>query len=245
MIKRILIICSFILLSVYLIAAMTMLNTKPEEQECEGLVLKVKDDVDYGFVTRNDIRNLLKAKKLLPDGKKMKDINIRNIEEILMDNPFIREAECYTTSGGKIGIDIYQRIPILRVMSTNGDNYYVDSEGKVMNSYNKPVHVPIATGVIDRKFAQNELFHLAQYIRENEFWNAQTEQINVTSKQEIEIVPRVGNQILFLGKAKDYDEKFSKLQTFYSQALKSVGWNKYKRISIEFNNQIICTKKGE
>ena len=69
------------------------------------------------------------------------------------------------------------------------------------------------------------------------------EQINVTPKQELELVPRVGSHILFLGKAEDYNEKFRKLQTFYEKVLSQVGWNKYERISVEFNNQIICTKK--
>ncbi|HJC97601.1 MAG TPA: cell division protein FtsQ, partial [Candidatus Phocaeicola merdavium] len=29
----------------------------------------------------------------------------------------------------------------------------------------------------------------------------------------------------------------------YEKVLSQVGWNKYERISVEFNNQIICTKK--
>ena len=39
------------------------------------------------------------------------------------------------------------------------------------------------------------------------------------------------------------EEKFRKLKTFYHEGLNHVGWNKYSRISIEFSNQIICTKK--
>ena len=43
--------------------------------------------------------------------------------------------------------------------------------------------------------------------------------------------------------AGNYEEKFEKLKTFYEKGLNQVGWNKYSRISLEFNNQIICTKK--
>ena len=109
----------------------------------------------------------------------------------------------------------------------------------------KAVHVVVATGKIDRKFAQQELYTLAKFLQANDFWNAQIEQINITPKHEIELVPRVGDHILFLGKPGNYDEKFTKLQTFYKKALNQVGWNKYKRISIEFNNQIIGTKKDQ
>ena len=39
------------------------------------------------------------------------------------------------------------------------------------------------------------------------------------------------------------EEKFERLKTFYEKGLNQIGWNKYSRISLEFNNQIICTKK--
>ena len=49
--------------------------------------------------------------------------------------------------------------------------------------------------------------------------------------------------IIFLGKPGDYEEKFERLKIFYKKGLNQVGWNKYSRISLEFSNQIICTKK--
>ena len=193
--------------------------------------------------TPAEVKALLKAKKLSPEGKPLNSINVRRLEETLDKHPFISDAECYLTSGGKVGIEIYQRIPLMRIMSDNGDNYYIDQEGNIMSAPGKPVHVAVATGYIDRKFAQEELHKLGNYLQADPFWSAQIEQIHVTPKLELELVPRVGDHILFLGKAGNYDEKFRKLRTFYEEALSHVGWNKYKRISIEFNNQIICTKK--
>ena len=34
-----------------------------------------------------------------------------------------------------------------------------------------------------------------------------------------------------------------KKKKLFEKGLNQVGWNKYSRISLEFNNQIICTKK--
>lgn len=240
MIKRILILCILLAVTAYLIVAVTVFNRKPENQVCKGMELVVKDSIDYGFITETEVKNLLKQKK-----KRIGTINVRLLEETLSRHPFISKAECYLTSGGKVGIEVYQRIPILRIMSSNGDNYYIDQSGKIMSAAGKSVHVAVATGFIDRKFAQNELYQLGLYLQQNPFWKAQVEQINVTPRKELEIVPRVGDHILFLGKATDFEEKFSKLQTFYSKVLNRIGWNKYERISIEFNNQIIGTKKEE
>ena len=245
MIKRILILCILLAVTAYLIVAVTVFNRKPENQVCKGMELVVKDSIDYGFITETEVKNLLKQKNLYPEKKRIGTINVRLLEETLSRHPFISKAECYLTSGGKVGIEVYQRIPILRIMSSNGDNYYIDQSGKIMSAAGKSVHVAVATGFIDRKFAQNELYQLGLYLQQNPFWKAQVEQINVTPRKELEIVPRVGDHILFLGKATDFEEKFSKLQTFYSKVLNRIGWNKYELISIEFNNQIIGTKKEE
>ena len=60
--------------------------------------------------------------------------------------------------------------------------------------------------------------------------------------KEIELVPRVGDHIVYLGKLEHFEDKLDRLKTFYGKALNEVGWNKYSRISLEFSNQIICTK---
>ena len=55
--------------------------------------------------------------------------------------------------------------------------------------------------------------------------------------------PRVGDHIVYLGKLDQFEDKLDRLKVFYKKALNEVGWNKYSRISLEFNNQIICTKR--
>lgn len=245
MIKRFFILFGLILVSVYLIIAVTFLNDIPQNAVCQGVILAVKDSINYDFVTQKEIKRILQQKKLFPEKKQLNNINTQELENTLSQHPLIREVECYVTSGGKVAINIYQRIPLIRVMSNNGENYYIDNNGKFMSLPGKAAHVVVATGMIDRKFAQQELYPLAKFLQENHFWNAQIEQINITSKHEIELIPRVGDHVLFLGKPGNYDEKFTKLQTFYKKALNQVGWNKYKRISIEFNNQIIGTKKDK
>jgi len=128
-------------------------------------------------------------------------------------------------------------------MAANGDNYYIDSKGKVMPIPNSSAHVAVVTGSVDRDFATKELYKLGIFLQNHPLWEAQIEQINVTPAKELELVPRVGEHIIFLGKPGDYEEKFERLKIFYKKGLNQVGWNKYSRISLEFSNQIICTKK--
>ena len=243
MIKRIFICCLLLLTAVYFAIAVTAFSRKPADRIAKGLELTIADSTSYRFISDEEVHSLLKAKRMYPVGKKEEDINIRLLEDEVTKHPFVRKADCYLTSGGKVRIDIDQRIPLIRVMSGNGDDYYIDNEGKIMPAGKKAIHVAVASGYIDRKFAQEELFELGKFLKNNTFWQSQVQQIHITPKKEIELVPRAGDHIIFLGKLENMEEKFRKLKTFYHEGLNHVGWNKYSRISIEFSNQIICTKK--
>ena len=243
MIKRIFICCLLLLTAVYFAVAVTVFNRKPSNRIASALELTIADSSSYKFICDDEVHSLLKKKRMYPVGKKAKEINIRQLEDEVTKHPFVRKAECYFTSSGKVRIDIDQRIPLIRVMSGNGDDYYIDNEGKIMPAGKKAIHVAVASGYIDRKFAQKELFQLGKYLKGDPFWQSQIQQVHITPKQDIELIPRAGDHIIFLGKMENMEEKFRKLRTFYQEGLSHVGWNKYNRISIEFSNQIICTKK--
>ena len=243
MLKKILIFLFLVLIAVYLGIAVTALNGKPVEQTCANMELVINDSIDHGFITKREVLRVLNSKKLSPIGKKMKDINTRQLEDELKQHPLVGNAECYRTSSGAIGIEITQRLPILRVMAANGENYYIDDMAHTMPIPNSAANVAIVTGHVDKAFATKELYELGMFLQKNPLWLAQIQQINVTPTKELELIPHVGNHVIFLGKPGDYEDKFDRLKIFYKKGLNEVGWNKYSRISLEFSNQIICTKK--
>ena len=106
-------------------------------------------------------------------------------------------------------------------------------------------HRAIVTGNVEKSFAMKDLYKFGVFLQNNKFWEAQIVQINVLPGKEIELVPRVGNHIIYLGKLEHFEDKLKRLKTFYEKGLNQVGWNKYSRISLEFGNQIICTKKKQ
>ena len=242
MLRKIFILLFLVLTTIYLGIAVTALNAKPENQTCAGMELIINDSIDYGFVSKKEVLRVLNSKKLSPIGKKMSEINTRQLEEELRKHPLIGNAECYRTSNGRIGIEITQKLPILRVMANNGKSYYIDDKARTMPVLGSAAHVAIVTGDVDTTF--NKVLHeLGMFLQRHPLWKAQIQQINVTPTKELELVPRVGDHILFFGKPGDYENKFERLKTFYKKGLNEIGWNKYSRISLEFNKKIICTKK--
>lgn len=241
--KRVSLITADILLGIYLLLAVTSFN-KPDDngRVCSHVEIEITDSEVAGFLNANEIKKILKNKKLYPLGKPITSIDCRQIEETLMTSPFVDRAQCYTTQNGHIIISLTQRMPIVRVMADNGDNYYLDSNGGVMKNQKYTTDIIIATGNISKKYAQSSLSKVADFIIHNKLWNNQIVQINVLDNGTIELVPRVGEHIINIGNATNIPQKFDRLEKFYRYGLSKAGWNKYKYISVEFNNQIVCKR---
>ena len=127
--------------------------------------------------------------------------------------------------------------------SQNYTSYEIIASGNIEQNYSfenidsfpKLQENPVKKTVID------DLFTLIKYINNNAFFLAQIEQIYVNQDNEFELIPRVGNQTILFGTIDNYEIKFNNLEAFYKKAMNKVGWNKYKTISVQFDNQIVCS----
>lgn len=241
--KKILSTIVLVLLAGYIVLASIAFSGKPEGQVCKGIQFDIRDSVETGYITTDDIIALLKRKGIDPTGQQIDEVSLRTIEEALETSPLIRNSECYKTINGYVVVEVECRQPVLRVIANGNDNYYIDEEGEVIEHISKATYLPVATGHITREFAKKELLALALYLQDDELWNAQVEQIYVNAYGEIELIPRVGNHTIVFGRPDNYAEKFDKLHTFYEKGLSEVGWERYSRINIDYNNQVIATKR--
>lgn len=241
--KKTALIVTDILLGIYLLLAVTAFN-KPDGKElvCSRVKIDITDSEVAGFLNADEIKKMLQQKKLYPLGKTVDDINCREIEETLMASPFVDQAQCYKTQNGHINISLTQRMPIVRIMAENGGNYYLDNHGGVMSNLKYTTDIIIATGKITQKYARGPLSRVANFIIHHDLWSNQIVQINVLDDGTMELVPRVGEHIIYIGKATNIEQKFDRLEKFYRYGLSKTGWNKYKYISVEFSNQIICKR---
>lgn len=232
-----------LVLGVYLILAITAFN-KPDElnSTCGEVSINIKDGIVKGFLNADEVKVQLQRARLYPLGELMEQVNTRKIEETLRQNPFVESAECYKTQTGRVFINLTQRLPVMRVKADNGEDYYVDEHGNIMPNTHYVSDLAVATGHIQKKYAQKTLTRLGKYLLEHPLWRSQIEQVYVLSDGTVELVPRVGEHIIYIGKPVDLDRKFTRLEKFYKYGLPKAGWNKYAYISIEFDNQIICKK---
>ncbi len=242
------------------------------EMPCKEMTITIQDMHDCALLEEEDMQQLIHDKFGSPVGKPMHAINISLLENIVNNNPFVSHAEVFSTIDGKLHIEVVPRNPVVRVINSFNESFYIDEEGVFMplsEKYSAPV--PVANGYLYDKEAEHRLrimaeresndtsFHalqiekvflVASYIRQHEFWNAQVQQVFVNAEGDIELVPRVGNQTIVLGDMsagkegmKELDEKFNKLFLFYKEGMSKQGWDKYNVINLKYKDQVVCTKK--
>lgn len=234
----------FLLLAVvgYLVVAIWKFGGQAEDRTCEGIRVEIIDSIPDGFITDEYVRSILTRNKISPEGMKISEVSLEQIEQLMLEESHIERASCYYDAAGRLCIKVVPQQPILHVISQKGEDYYLSSTGLSMSTGTFNVDLCVATGNITKKFAAEHLLEFARYIHDDLFWSEQIEQIHVVSPEEIELYPRVGQHVIELGSVNGFQEKLGRLRTFYREGLERVGWNKYSKISLAYDGQVVCTR---
>lgn len=226
----------------YMIFAAVTFVGREDTTVCGKVSIDIADSAQATLITRGEVEKILHVGGVYPMGKSMKDINLLRLEQTLKKNAFISDALCVKTPGGKVLIRVAQRLPLLRVMNASGDDYYVDNKGFRMAAKGYEADVAIITGHADEAFVRNHLLELGDIMHRDPFWDSQIEQINVLPGGNVDLVMRIGNPLVHLGRPEHIERKLRNLRAFYEKVLPQVGWYRYKEISVAYENQVIGIK---
>jgi cell division protein FtsQ len=261
MFKKILIYSGYTLLfamvGAYFFFSTTLTRQEQSKLMCKTIKVTILDSAANGFVTKNEIIDLLRVEGITPNESKLKHINRNSIEIILNNRNAILKSQVSYTRDGILRVNILQRRPILRIETPNG-GFYMDESAyifplvKTFTSY-----VPIVSGNIPLRLfpghrgkAKKELEwsialrDLGLFLEKDEFWSSVIEQIYIDEKGIIHLSPRIGEQEIIFGNLDNIEYKFKKLYVFYHDVMPLEGWQKYKSINLQFSNQIVCKKRG-
>lgn len=231
-----------------------MESTNPEEECAEVAVIIDEEDHD-AFVDSTAVMQMLYEADLNPVGRKMKFVDLDEIKRIVEKNPFVTSAECYSNNNGmevgkaRVCVKVHQLVPVALVYDRHDVSYYVDASGNIIETDSLfPRNILVANGEINRNFVVSDLAAFANYIHSDDFWDNQIEQVYVeydkNKERVVTLIPRVGEQRIYLGPITDYDKKLKRLRKFYEQGLSVVGWNKYSVLNLEYDNQVVGIIKG-
>ncbi|MBQ7856797.1 MAG: hypothetical protein IJ348_06775 [Alistipes sp.] len=95
----------------------------------------------------------------------------------------------------------------------------------------------------------DDLCHLLAFVKQvqrDSFWRAEIVQICATTTSygalSLSVVPRSGNFSIELGEPKGSSQKLERLMSFYRSAMSSLGWERWSKIDLRYNNQVVCTQ---
>jgi cell division protein FtsQ len=250
----------FIIPVLYIIIIPVFLASSTSSTNCGGIMIDISDSSEYHFVTKKQLLNLAYGSSSRIAGKPLKEVSVAAIESRIGGLRELKTAEVYPTIDGMIHVYVKQRNPVMRVMPEGGGDFFVDEDGVVVrrrNLYNPRLHiiegnVNISNAMLNgvsvldtsiKKSILKDIFPLVNYINDDKFWSAQIDQIYVDDNDEINLIPRAGNQVIHLGTAENYEGKLRNLAAFYDKVLPTVGWNKYSVINLEYKDQIVCKRR--
>lgn len=233
-----------VLLIGYVIYAFSSVSKEAEKKICKNVTVEITNGGYNQFIDTLEIKKAICEQKFNPINKTLDELNTFAIENFILEKNHVKKAQVFISNKGDVRIVIEEKKPLLRVIANKGKSYYIDEEGEKLELSNRYVaYVPVATGAITDEFATSVLYPFAKRLRENEFWNAQVEQIIVRPNGDLAFSPKVGNHLVVIGNLDNIDSKLKRLKTFYNEGLNKIGWNKYETIDLRFNEQVVCTPK--
>lgn len=197
-------------------------------------------DENSPFITYNTVNKLLiqSQDKVTDIGKEA--LVLRKMEQRLLENSMVRNAQVYVTVDGRLGAKIEQRKPIGRVSAS--PDYYLDEDGKLMPlSEVYSVRVPLITGTSENGF--KEVTPLLLRINEDEFMKTSVVGLDRKKDGDIELELRTTNLKVLFGKPANIEKKFQNFKAFYKKTKKDSTLFGYNMVNLKFDNQVIATKK--
>jgi cell division protein FtsQ len=232
-----------------LVLVIVFAETRQAGRPCQGIVITIGDQDKQQFVEERDLLKRLAANTTTPIlGTPLQLLKTRNIENIVKTNNFVREGVAYKSWKGDLKISIIPRRPIARVIYSDQQSRYIDEDGVLLplsNQYAARVLLmEVERGIVEDRLQERisgtALLALLNYIDRDSFWRAQITYIHIDKKGKIVMHTQISKQRVEFGSPEAMEEKLAKLKLFYKQIIPIKGWNAYKRVNVEFDNQIVC-----
>ncbi len=237
------------------IAALLVLIGFAEREQNETAVKEIAISIDNTnenhFIDEEDVRKLMQFESENLIGASIGNVSLKEIEKKIKSDKFIEDAELYSDLKGNLLVNVELRRPIARIVRNDGPDGYIAEDGTIMPVSDKfTSRVVLISGSYGRQLLSQQnlnnveegkqLLAMLELIREDDFWNAQIAQLDIDSKGRMNLFPQVGDETIEFGKAENIESKFIKLMIYYKEILPTKGWNKYKRVNLEYEGQIIA-----
>ena len=197
-------------------------------------------DENNPFITLNTVNKLLIQNQDTVTSIDKETLVLGVMEDRLLENPMIRDAQVFMTIDGALGAKIEQRTPIARVVGS--PNYYIDTDGKKMPmSTIYSARVPLING--NSNMDLEGLTTLLLKINEDSFMKNGVVGLDVSRDGNITLLFRKHKFKVLFGKPKLIEKKFQNFKAFYQKTKQDSTLFDYDLVNLEFESQVVATKR--
>lgn len=192
------------------------------------------------YVTEGTVNKLLIQNYGGLENVPKEKLALNTMEKAIQANEMVKSAQVYLTIDGQLTSKIVQRKPIGRIEGNS--KFYLDDEGERMPfSAHHSARVPIITGAISGESLE-DVYVILEFINKDEFLRKNVIGIHIAAKDDYKLKFRLNQFVVNLGGVAELDKKFSNFKAFYAKANKDRTLEDFAVVSLEFNNQVVCTK---
>ena len=212
-------------------------NLKNNSRIINKTHVKITPNSSY-FISADSIRNSINKYILTSKDS----ISLSKIEQEIDKNTYVEKSQVYMKIGQELNVDIKQKEPIARVI-TSDSIFYLDKNSNFMSlSKLKSSNVPLIFGFSEYSDLKY-LTEISLIIKKDEFLNKNISQIFIKDDQKIDLKMRGNNTIIQFGNNNSLKNKTQNLKAFYNRAISKNEIDKYKKINLRFENQVVVVKK--
>lgn len=249
--------CGLALAALIVVASVAGTRSR-REVRCSGLLVEVLDSMHNSFVSKADVKGYIDKEYGRYVGTVIDSIDLVRIEDIINGRSAVLKSQAYVTTDGILHVKVTQRKPVVRFQKSGG-GFYADAEGYIFplqTTYASHVQVidgniPLAAnsgfkGAIEDPEELEwfgRMMDIVNFIEKSRTWKDKIVQISVDSKRDVILIPREGNERFIFGQPVGIEEKFRKMEKYYTHIVPAKGAGKYRTVDLKYDGQIVCKEK--
>ena len=224
---------------------------------CRGIRVEFEAGADKSFITEADVKGYIARGYGECSGKRLEEIDLIRIEEVLNSGGPVLRADAYITKDGFLNVSITQRRPVVRLIS-GARSWYADAGGYIFpTAGNYTSRVPVVDGRLPLEIGAGfkgmpekaadkawvgGILTLVDFLGNNRNWDESISQIHVDARGRLVLVPGKGREKFIIGSPDGFREKFGRIEDYYRYVRNRKDDGYYSTVDVSYEGQIVCRK---
>lgn len=229
------------------------------ETPLKGIRLQLERCHEQGFVDSDSVIAYATTISGMENKASIASVDLLKIRKMLDSSPWIATSSAYIDLSDTLYIKAKEYEPLMRVYNHDGRSVYLTKEGVIIPSSPRYTpHVIIASGSFDFAMPQKgsniadslyqgtgltEVLTIAKVVSRDSYLREHIGQIHKDTENKYELMVNTLPSRVILGDTLMVADKLARLKTLLKKYEGSEELMGYKTLSLEYNHQIVCTKK--